>query len=313
MHIYLPIAEMSLNFLIPVLLGAGVGVLTGMFGVGGGFLMTPSLIFIGVPPAVAVGTEAVKIVGSSVSGVLAHWRKGNVDVQMGVVLLIGGLAGSFVGVRVFTWLRGIGQIDVTIALLYVVVLGIVGSMMFAESLGSILRSRAALAGGGSVAAPSGGRGRGGWVRRLPFKMAFRRSKLVISPIVPLGVGFLVGILSALMGVGGGFIMVPAMIYLIGMPTKVVIGTSLFQIIFVTANTAFLQAWQNHTVDVLLALQLLVGGVIGAQVGTWLGGKLKAEQLRVGLAAVVLAVCFKMALGLVLEPDELYSFAAKGGH
>jgi uncharacterized membrane protein YfcA len=310
MNLYLPIAEMSLNMFLPVALGAGVGILTGMFGVGGGFLMTPSLIFIGVPPAVAVATEAMKIVGSSVSGVLAHWRRGNVDVKMGAVLLLGGLAGSFVGVQIFSWLRSLGQIDVVIALLYVVVLGIVGSMMFVESIRSVLRARNT-ADGGADARP---RNKISLAQRLPGKMVFRRSRLVVSPIMPFGVGALVGVLSALMGVGGGFIMVPAMIYLIGMPTKVVIGTSLFQIIFVTANTAFLQAVSNHTVDLMLALMLLIGGVIGAQVGSWLGAKLKAEQLRIGLAALVLAVCFKMALGLILEPDELYSYATKaGGH
>ncbi|HYD67360.1 sulfite exporter TauE/SafE family protein [Azospirillum sp.] len=311
MNLYLPIAEMSLNMFLPIALGAGVGILTGMFGVGGGFLMTPSLIFIGVPPAVAVATEAMKIVGSSVSGVLAHWRRGNVDVKMGAVLLLGGLAGSFVGVQIFSWLRSLGQIDVVIALLYVVVLGIVGSMMFVESIRSVLRARNVPEGTPADLRP---RDKISLAQRLPGKMVFRRSRLVVSPIMPFGVGALVGVLSALMGVGGGFIMVPAMIYLIGMPTKVVIGTSLFQIIFVTANTAFLQAVSNHTVDLMLALMLLIGGVIGAQVGSWLGAKLKAEQLRIGLAALVLAVCFKMALGLILEPDELYSYAARvGGH
>lgn len=304
MDLYFPIAEMSLNALMLFSLGAGVGVLSGMFGVGGGFLMTPLLIFIGVPPAVAVGTEANQVVAASVSGALAHWRRGNVDIKMGVVLLIGGFIGSTFGVGIFTWLRNLGQIDVVIALFYVTFLGIVGVLMVAESVRAWLNSRN----------PSASRRRlhqHTWMHGLPFKMRFRRSKLYISAIMPLSIGIFVGILSAIMGVGGGFIMVPAMIYILGMPTKVVIGTSLFQIIFVTAFTTILHATTNYTVDMPLAVLLLIGGVIGAQFGTQLGLRLKAEQLRILLALLVVGVCAKLAIDLLVQPTELYSISVVG--
>ena len=306
MDLYLPIAEMSLNALLLLGLGAGVGFLSGMFGVGGGFLMTPLLIFIGVPPAVAVGTEANQVVAASVSGALAHWRRGNVDVKMGVVLLIGGFFGSTFGVGVFTWLRGLGQIDVVIALCYVTFLGIVGVLMVTEGARVwVNRSRG-----------SGQRRKlhqHTWMHGLPFKVRFRRSKLYISALLPLSIGVFVGVLSAIMGVGGGFIMVPAMIYLLGMPTSVVVGTSLFQIIFVTANVTFLQSVNNQTVDVMLALLLVAGSVVGAQFGTVVGAKLRAEQLRALLGLIVLAVCFRVAYGLVASPVERFSFAIVGGN
>lgn len=306
MHIYLPIAEMSVNIFAILGIGAGIGVLSGIFGVGGGFLMTPVLIFVGVPSPVAVATGANQIVASSVSGVMAHWRRGNVDVKMGLMLLLGGFFGSTGGVFVFRWLQTLGQIDLVIKLSYVIFLGIIGALMAAESLRAVLRARK----------PSkGGRGKlheHNWLHGLPFKMRFRKSKLYISAILPIAVGAFVGVLSAIMGVGGGFVMVPAMIYLLGMPTNVVIGTSLFQILFVTGNATFLQATLNQTVDVVLAILLLVGGVIGAQLGTKLGAKMKGEQLRGLLAAMVLLVCGKLLFDLVLEPSDLYSLTAPGG-
>ncbi|MCR9111747.1 MAG: sulfite exporter TauE/SafE family protein [Rhodobacteraceae bacterium] len=304
MQIYLPIAEVSVNAFLLLGLGGIVGVLSGMFGVGGGFLMTPLLFFIGIPPAVAVATEANQIVASSFSGVLAHLRRKTVDLRMGTVLLIGGLIGAALGVLVFNYLKSLGQVDLLVRLCYVVFLGIIGSMMFFESLRAIRRIK-------SGTPPQ--RKKHGWVHGLPFKMRFRTSGLYISVIPPILVGVAVGILAAIMGVGGGFIMVPAMIYLLGMPTKVVVGTSLFQIIFVTAFTTLLHATTNFTVDIALAVLLLVGGVIGAQIGTSIGTKLKAEQLRILLAIMVLLVCGKLALDLLIMPDELYSIGAVEGH
>ncbi|WP_170350595.1 MULTISPECIES: sulfite exporter TauE/SafE family protein [Ruegeria] len=306
MQIYLPIAEVSVNAFLLLGLGGMVGILSGMFGVGGGFLMTPLLFFIGIPPAVAVATEANQIVASSFSGVLAHFRRKTVDLKMGTVLLIGGLMGAALGVVVFNYLKSLGQVDLLVTLCYVVFLGVVGGLMFIESLRAL---RKAKKGGG---APAKRRQRG-WVHAMPFKMRFRTSGLYISVIPPILVGLCVGVLAAIMGVGGGFIMVPAMIYLLGMPTKVVVGTSLFQIIFVTGFTTMLHATTNYTVDVVLAVLLLVGGVVGAQIGTVIGAKMPAEQLRVLLAALVLVVCGKLALDLLIEPSELYSIGSEGGH
>ncbi|UAB89305.1 sulfite exporter TauE/SafE family protein [Ruegeria sp. SCSIO 43209] len=306
MQIYLPIAEVSVNAFLLFGLGGMVGILSGMFGVGGGFLMTPLLFFIGIPPAVAVATEANQIVASSFSGVLAHFRRRTVDLKMGTVLLVGGLTGAALGVVVFNYLKSLGQVDLLVKLCYVVFLGIIGSLMFVESLNAIRKTRK----GGT---PPPKRRQRGWVHAMPFKMRFRTSGLYISVIPPLVVGLFVGVLSAIMGVGGGFIMVPAMIYLLGMPTKVVVGTSLFQIIFVTAFTTMLHATTNYTVDVVLAVLLLVGGVVGAQIGTVIGARMPAEQLRVLLAALVLVVCGKLALDLLLQPAELYSLGDAGGH
>ncbi|ABV94580.1 conserved hypothetical protein [Dinoroseobacter shibae DFL 12 = DSM 16493] len=305
MQIYLPIAEVSVNAFLLLGLGGIVGVLSGMFGVGGGFLMTPLLFFIGIPPAVAVATEANQIVASSFSGVLAHLRRRTVDLRMGTVLLVGGLFGAGIGVILFNYLKALGQVDLLVKLCYVVFLGVVGALMFVESLNAIRKSRK------SGGAPPARRQRN-WVHALPFKMRFRTSGLYISVIPPLIVGFAVGVLAAIMGVGGGFIMVPAMIYILGMPTKVVVGTSLFQIIFVTAFTTLLHATTNFTVDMMLAVLLLIGGVVGAQIGTALGTKLKAEQLRILLAIIVLAVCGKLAFDLLVMPSELYSIG-EGGH
>jgi len=306
MLIYLPIAEVSVNAFLLLGLGGLVGVLSGMFGVGGGFLMTPLLFFIGIPPAVAVATEANQIVASSFSGVLAHLRRKTVDFKMGTVLMLGGLLGAAIGVVLFNHLKSLGQVDLLVKLCYVVFLGIIGGLMFFESLRAIRRTSR------NVALPKKSRQRG-WVQKLPLKMRFRTSGLYISIIPPLIVGVFVGILAAIMGVGGGFIMVPAMIYILGMPTKVVVGTSLYQIIFVTAFTTLLHATTNYTVDVALAVLLLVGGVIGAQIGTQIGTRLKAEQLRILLAIMVLMVCGKLALDLLIQPGELYSVGSAGGH
>ena len=299
MQIYLPIAEVSINAFLLLGLGGLVGILSGMFGVGGGFLMTPLLFFIGIPPAVAVATEANQIVASSFSGFLAHFRRKNVDIKMGFVLLVGGIIGATIGVQVFALLREIGQVDLLVKLCYVLFLGIIGILMFFESLRAIRRSKNT-----SLKRPT--KKRHNWIHNLPFKAKFRTSGLYISVIPPACIGFIVGILSAIMGVGGGFIMVPAMIYLLGMPTKVVVGTSLFQIIFVTAFATIMHATTNYTVDMALAVLLLIGGVFGAQVGTRIGLKLKAEQLRILLSLIVILVCLKIAGDLVLEPKELFS-------
>ncbi|MCR9087368.1 MAG: sulfite exporter TauE/SafE family protein [Rhodobacteraceae bacterium] len=302
MQIYLPIAEVSVNAYLLLGMGGLVGVLSGMFGVGGGFLLTPLLFFIGIPPAVAVATGANQIVASSISGVLAHLRRRTVDLPMGLVLLAGGLVGAAVGVQVFTMLSRTGQVDLLVTLCYVVFLGAVGALMFIESLAALRRSR-------KGSPPK--RRKHVWVHNLPGKMKFRTSGLYISVFPPLVVGFVVGLLAAIMGVGGGFIMVPAMIYLLGMPTKVVIGTSLFQIIFVTGFVTVMHATASQTVDVLLALILIIGGVVGAQVGTALAVRMKAEQLRILLALLVLAVCLKLALDLLIQPAELYSLQTRG--
>ena len=299
MYIYLPIAEVSMHIGIIIGLGGGVGFLSGLFGVGGGFLMTPLLIFFGIPPAVAVSTEANQIVASSVSGVLAHMRRGNVDFKMGGILMVGGVIGSSLGVALFYFLQSIGQIDLVIQLSYVVFLGIIGSLMLTESVRTIIRSR-------KPGAVRGKLHQHNWLHGLPLKMRFRRSKLYISAILPLALGAFVGILAAIMGVGGGFIMVPAMIYLLGMPTSVVVGTSLFQIIFVTANITLLQSIQTQTVDFLLAGLLLFGAVIGAQFGSRAGALLRGEQLRGLLALIVLAVCIKIGYDLVVRPEDLLS-------
>ena len=306
MQLYLPIAEVSVNMFLLLGLGGLVGFLSGMFGVGGGFLITPLLFIVGVPPAVAVATGANQVVASSVSGVLAQVKRKAVDFRMGLVLLAGGMVGSAIGVWVFALMTRLGQVDLFVQLSYVVFLGLIGGMMLLESLRAILRNRRA---GGVVIRRSHVHT---WVHRLPLKVKFRASGLYISVLPPLLVGALVGFLAAVMGVGGGFIMVPAMIYVLGMPTKVVIGTSLFQIIFVTAFTTLMHAVTSQTVDILLALLLIIGGVIGAQIGARVGVRLKAEQLRILLSLLVLAVAGKIALDLLLQPAELFSIAAVGG-
>jgi uncharacterized membrane protein YfcA len=308
MQLYLPIAEISVNVFLLLGLGGGIGFLSGLFGVGGGFLMTPALIFIGITPAVAVASEANQLVATSITGVIAHWRRKSVDFKMGTVLLCGGVIGSSLGVYIFKLLRELGQVDLMISLLYVVFLGAIGSLMFAESLRAILRSRRGSAKRGKLHQHT-------WMHGLPFKMRFRRSRLYISALMPLTIGAFVGLLAALMGVGGGFIMVPAMIYLLGMPTNVVAGTSLFQILFVVANVTFLQAYTNQTVDVILALILLAGSVVGVQIGTAIGAKVSGPQFRILLAALVLLTCGKLLLDLLIMPSDLFSLqlGIGGGH
>jgi uncharacterized membrane protein YfcA len=299
MQIYLPIAEVSVNGPILLVIGTMVGLLSGLFGVGGGFILTPLLFFIGIPPAIAVASAANQIAGSSFSAFLGHLQRRTVDFRMGAVLLAGGVLGSALGVRVFSMLQEMGQFELVVSLLYVVLLGTIGGLMLTESLRALRRRNDPNA----VLVP---RRRHTWAHGLPLKMRFRASNLYVSAIPPFVIGAVVGILAAIMGVGGGFIMVPAMIYLIGMPTKIVIGTSVFQFLFVTGFTAVLQAVQNGAVDVLLALILLVGGVIGAQIGVGLSARLRAEQLRILLALLVIGVCLKLAADLVIEPRELYS-------
>jgi uncharacterized protein len=301
MEIYLPIAEMSVDAFVLLALGGAVGFLSGVFGVGGGFLMTPFLIFIGVPPAVAVASSANQLVGASVSGMLAHWRRGNVDFKMGAVLLAGGFVGSLLGVWLFALLRRIGQVELVINLSYVLLLGVLGGLMLIESVRALLRYRRPGAGRRKLHQHT-------WMHGLPLKMRFRKSKLYISALLPLGLGLLIGILSAVMGVGGGFVMVPAMIYMLGMPTAMVPGTSLFQIIFVAASVTVLQAINNHTVDAVLTLVLLVGAVLGAQLGSRFGARLRGEQLRAMLALMVLLVALKLAVDLTVTPADLYSTA-----
>ncbi|MBK0399318.1 sulfite exporter TauE/SafE family protein [Limibaculum sp. M0105] len=300
MNIYLPIAEVSVNVFVLLGLGGGVGVLSGLFGVGGGFLITPLLIFVGIPPAVAVATGTNQVAAASFSGVLTHWRRRTVDLKMGLVLLGGGLVGSAIGVQLFAWLRRLGQVEIFVSLCYVVFLGVVGALMLAESVRARRRTRR-----GTARRVR----RHHWVHGLPFKMRFRQSNLYISAIPPVVVGMLVGVLAAIMGVGGGFIMVPAMIYILGMATSVVVGTSLFQILFVAAFTTMMHAILNQTVDALLAIVLIVGGVLGAQVGARLSPRLRAEELRIALSVLVLLVCLKLAFDLVQRPAELYNLSA----
>ncbi len=300
MNIYLPIAEMSVNVVLFLGMGSAVGFLSGLFGIGGGFLLTPLLMFMGVPTAVAVGTGSMQILASSVSGAIAQYRRNNVDVKMGVVLVAGGVIGSVIGVQLMKILRQIGQFDLFVSLSYVTFLGAVGALMLIESIGTIQRQRT-----GQVA-PVRKTGQHSWVHGLPLKMRFHRSKLYISALPPAMIGAFVGFMAAIMGVGGGFVMVPAMIYLLRVPTSIVIGTSLFQIVFVMAATTLLQAMENKAVDVVLALLLIVGGVIGAQFGAAAGARLKGEQLRFMLAALVLLVCVRIGWDLMVKPTELFS-------
>ncbi len=300
MSIYLPIAEMNINIFLIVFIGMIVGALSGLFGVGGGFLMTPLLIFLGIPPVVAVGSEAPHVLASSVSGVIAHWRKKNVDFKMGFFLLSGGIVGSTLGVNLFKLLKAYGQIDIVIQFLFIIFLGFIGiSMAFESAKTKIKNYRTTSAIRTKLHQHS-------WIHGLPFKLRFHRSKLYISAIPPILIGFFVGILSAMMGVGGGFIMIPAMVYILGMSTNVVVGTSLFQIIFVTANSTFFQSYLNQTVDIVLSALMILGGVIGAQLGVRIGSQLKAEYLRGILAILVLLVCAKILTDLILAPSDLFT-------
>ena len=298
MQIYLPIAEISVNIFLLIGLGGIVGILSGMFGVGGGFLMTPLLFFIGIPPAVAVASEANQILGASFSGAIAHFRRKNVDIKMGFLLILGGIIGSIFGVELFRIFKNLGQLELIIKVCYVLFLGIIGIIMFFESLRALNYKSKNI----KVRKTR----HHSWVQGLPLKMRFRTSNLYISSIPAVFIGFFVGILASIMGIGGGFIIVPAMIYILGMPTKVVVGTSLFQIIFVTGVTTYLHAVKNFSVDIILSFLLLVGGVIGAQFGVRIGLKLKAEQLRILLAILVLAMCLKITLELFITPLEIFT-------
>lgn len=297
MELHFPIADVSVSFPLLMFLGFAVGVLSGLFGVGGGFLMTPILFFLGIPKLVATSTEAVQIAGSSVSGVLGHLKRKNVDLKVGSFIAIGGVAGTTFGVMLTRWLRSTGQVDTVIEITYVIFLGFIGIIMLVESLGSRARSR------------SGKTHRSHThtlLHRMPWRVKFPRSKLYMSGFLPIGLGFGVGILTALLGVGGGFIMVPAMIYILGMPTLVVIGTSLFTVIILTASVALQQAYVNVAVDILLAVCLMVGGVVGAQVGVRLANRLPAQDLRLWLALLVLVVCGKLAFDLLVYPPAIAS-------
>jgi len=305
-QIYLPIAEISVNLVVMLGLGAAVGFLSGMFGVGGGFLLTPFLMLSGIPPAIAVATGANQIVGTSVSGTLAQWRRGNVDLQMGAVLIAGGVVGAFIGVLLLKYLRELGQAGLIISLTYVIFLGGIGALMLWESVRAIRRQRA----GKTVSARKASQHN--WIHGLPLKMRFPRSRLYISAIPPLVIGVMVGLLASFLGVGGGFIMVPAMIYLLRMPTNIVVGTSIFQIIFVTAIVTLLHATLNHTLDIVLAFLLIVGGVIGGQFGVRAGQRLRGEQLRALLALMVLGVAVRILLDLVVRPSDLYSIVPLTG-
>jgi uncharacterized membrane protein YfcA len=301
--IYLPIAEMSVNVFVLLAMGAAVGFLSGMFGVGGGFLITPLLIFYNVPPAIAVATGANQVIASSFSGALSHFKRGTLDFKLGTVLLAGGIVGSTLGIYVFVLLRQLGQLDLFISLLYVALLGSVGGLMMVESVNAIRMAR-----GGGAAPTLKKPGQHNWIHRLPLKMRFRASKLFVSvlPVLALGAG--IGFLSSIMGVGGGFIMVPALIYLLKVPTNVVVGTSLFQIVFVSAFTTIVHASTNHTVDIILAFLLMIGGVAGAQYGAKAGQRLRGEQLRALLALLVLAVALRLGFDLFVRPPSLYSLS-----
>ena len=302
MSIYLPIAEMSQNLALLLALGFAIGIISGMFGIGGGFILTPFLIFLGIPAGTAVGTGACQVAASSVSGAIGHLQRGNVDIRMGLYLIGGGLVGAMLGVELQQQLKAIGQLDLFTTLTYVVMLGIIGTLMLIESLRAIQKTAA----GGTAALSVRRAGQHSFVQRLPLKRRFRVSKLYISTIPPAAIGLLVGWLTAIMGVGGGFLLVPALIYVLRVPTRVALGTSSFQIIFVTIFATLLQVVRNQSVDVLLAAPLIAGGVIGAQIGVGLGEQLKAEQLRAALAFLVLAVAVRMAFDLVAPPGDVFS-------
>jgi len=299
MDIYLPIAGQSVNALFIVVLGFLVGMLSGMFGVGGGFLTTPLLIFYGIPPTVAVASASTQITGASVSGVMVHMRRGGVDLKMGGVMIVGGLIGTVIGAGVFRFLQASGQVDVVIGFLYVVILASIGGLMFKDALVAL----------GYVQGPAPKpqqRGHNRWVASLPLRWRFYSSGLYISPVAPLALGFVAGVLTVLLGIGGGFILIPAMIYLLGMAARVVIGTSLVMILAVSAVTTMVHALTTGAVDIVLAGLLLVGGVIGAQYGALLAARTKPDLLRLALSVIILVVALRMFLGLTWRPDEIFS-------
>jgi uncharacterized membrane protein YfcA len=299
MQVYLPIAQISVDIFVLLAMGAAVGFVSSLFGVGGGFLITPLLIFIGIPPAVAVATQANQVVGAAISGAVAHWRRGSIDFKMGLVMMAGNLVGSTAGVVLFGILRRAGQIDLVIMLLYIVFLGGIGALMLAESVRAALRKRRAPGVRYKLHQHI-------WLHGLPLKMRFRKSRLYVSVLLPLGLGVVIGVLVSMMGVGGGFLLVPAMIYLLGMPTTLAVGTSLFQTIFVAANVTLLQAVHNQTVDILLAVVLLGGGFAGTQMGARIGPKLQGDQLRILLALMIVGVWLKLVFDVVATPDDVYS-------
>jgi hypothetical protein len=299
MQIYLPIAGQSVNALFIVLLGFGVGVLSGMFGVGGGFLTTPLLIFYGIPPTVAVASATTQITGASVSGAMVHMRRGGVDLKMAGVMIVGGLFGSLVGAALFRMLQASGQVDVVISLLYVMILGWIGAIMLKESVAALGMVQTAVP---AAKPPRHNR----WVASLPLRWRFYSSGLYISPVAPMAIGFVAGVMTVLLGIGGGFILVPAMIYLLGMPARVVIGTSLVMILAVSAATTMVHSLTTRAVDIVLAALLLVGGVVGAQYGALLTTRLKPDYLRLALALIILLVALRMFLGLFWRPDEIFS-------
>ncbi len=299
MQVYLPIAEISVPAETLLLLGTAVGFLSGVFGVGGGFLATPFLIFMGIPPAIAVGTQANQLIASSVTGVLGHLRRGNVDVRMGTVMLGGGFIGAVLGILIFRMLQHIGQIDLVINILYIVLLGIIGLMMLFESVGALLKRSQATEDIQSLSQKP-------FFKNLPYKMRFTKSRLYISALLPAGVGLLGGLLISIMGIGGGFIMVPAMIYILGMPSLLVPGTSLFQIIFIAAFSCLLHAVANNTVDIVLALVMMIGSVIGAQAGVRVARHIRGAPARIILALMIVFVSFRLAAELFLPPVDLFT-------
>lgn len=298
MLVYLPIAEMTIHAETIFLLGAFVGFISGVFGVGGGFLTTPLLIFLGIPPAVAVGTQGSQLIAAGISGVMGYWRRGAVDFLIGSVMLGGGICGSVVGIIFFKFIQYIGQIDLVISLLYIFLLGSIGLMMLFESLFSMTKKKTVRSEFNRLKSP-------GFISRLPYKMRFPRSKLYVSMLVPSGIGFVSGFLVSTMGVGGGFLLIPAMIYILGMPTLLVAGTSLFQIIFTSAFSTIMHAISGNTVDVMLAIILIAGGVIGAQFGVVTSKKVTGAKARIILAVMVLCVCGQIAAQLFLQPSSLY--------
>ncbi len=306
MQIYLPIAELPVNMFLLFGMGAAVGFLSGLFGVGGGFLLTPLLIFSGISPAVAVASTTAQVVASSFSAALTYWRRRLIDLKLAAVLVVAGIIGSVIGVGVFTLLRRSGQLDLIIAICYVTFLGLVGGLMLTESVRSIINVRR------GRPAPLRRPGQHGWLHGLPFKMRFKRSKLYVSVIPILAIGIGIGVLGSLLGIGGGFILVPALIYILRVPTNIVVGTSLIQMIGTMSVATLLQSGNNHSVDGVLALILMVGGVIGAQFGARLGARVGGEQLRAMLALLVLAVGIRFLVNLVTTPDELYSLVTLGG-
>jgi uncharacterized membrane protein YfcA len=299
-QIYLPIAELPVNVLLILFMGLAVGFISGMFGIGGGFLMTPLLIFVGIAPAVAVASVASHVAASSFSGAISYWRRRALDPALALVLLTGGLTGTTAGVWLFTLLRAIGQLDLTIAMSYLILLGAVGTMMIAESVSAILRAR------GGRPAEIRRPGSHLWIHGLPLKLRFKTSKIYVSVIPIITIGFLIGFIGAVMGIGGGFLLVPALIYLIRVPTGVVIGTSMVLTLVTMAYATIIHAATNHLVDALLALILMIGGVIGAQFGARTGQKFSGEQLRLLLGILVLMVGLRFAYDLVVQPPDLYS-------